>query len=90
MEKLAHRQLKYVVKSIGRAMPRTETRGRHPNCVIERCRNLAEFTFEIGSDKGAGYLDLCSIHLAEELKDSTFAAKVLAGVLHLLLPKPSI
>ncbi len=87
MEKVIQHHPSYVVKSMGRAAPRAETQGRHPNCEFERCPNRAEFTFEIATDRGVEFLDLCSTHLVEELKDSSLAAKVLAGVLHLLLTK---
>jgi hypothetical protein len=68
------------IKSIERAMPRTDTRNEHPKC--DDCTDPAEFTIKAGNTTGSGYLDLCSKHLDDRLAtEPNFSARMIAGLI---------
>jgi hypothetical protein len=75
------------VLSIERAIPRTQTRNKQPNCGFAGCSSPAEFAIQIGDENGSSYVDRCAIHLAQELQDPLFSSKVLSGLINLFLPK---
>jgi hypothetical protein len=68
------------IVSIERAIPRAQSRDKHPNC--DDCAEPAAFTIQTRTAEGnGGYLDLCDQHFEQRLiTDPGFSARMVAGV----------